>query len=124
MPFGYWWTVALISWGVLCALTRWRRLGWLSAIPALIVSELSFIVGYLLVASTVLALAEGDIDSPGGLAGAVVALLALVGLVVVVGRAARWTYITATTVRPTPPSCCTSTAAISAPVTSDARRAR
>ena len=27
MPFGYWWTVAVISWGVLCALTRWRRLG-------------------------------------------------------------------------------------------------
>jgi acetyl esterase/lipase len=87
MPFGYWWTVAVISWGVLCALTRWRRFGSLSAIPALIVSELPFIVGYLLVASTVLALADGDLGSPGGLAGAAVALLALAGLVVVVGRA-------------------------------------
>jgi hypothetical protein len=27
MPVGYWWTVAVISWGVACALTRWRRLG-------------------------------------------------------------------------------------------------
>jgi len=89
MPFGYWWTVAVISWGVLCALTRWRRLGSLSAIPALIVSELPFIVGYLLIGSTVLALAEGDLGSPGGLAGAAVALLALAGLAVVVGRALR-----------------------------------
>jgi acetyl esterase/lipase len=46
MPFGYWWTVAVISWGVLCALTRWRRFGSLSAIPALIVSELPFICRY------------------------------------------------------------------------------
>ena len=89
MPFGYWWTVAVISWGVLCALTQWRRLGSLAALPALIVSELPFIVGYLLVASTVLALAEGDLGSPGGLAGVAVALFALVGLVVVVGRALR-----------------------------------
>ena len=80
MPVGYWWTVALISWGVACALTRWPRLGSFSAIPALLVSELPFIVGYLLIASTVLALADGDLDSPGGAAGAAVALLALAGL--------------------------------------------
>jgi acetyl esterase/lipase len=89
MPVGYWWTVLLMSWGVVCALTRWRRLGWLSAIPALLASELPFIVGYLLIASTVLALADGDLGSLGGAAGAAVALFALAGLVVVVGRAMR-----------------------------------
>jgi len=89
MPFGYWWTVAVISWGVACALTRWRRLGLFSRIPALLASELPFIAGYLLIASTVLALADGDLDSPGGAAGAAIALLALAGLVVVVCRALR-----------------------------------
>ena len=89
MPFGYWFLVALYSWGVACALTRWRRLGSLSAIPALLVSELPFIVGYLLIASTVLALADGDLGSPGGAAGAAVALLALAGLVIIVRRALR-----------------------------------
>ena len=89
MPVGYWWSVALVSWGVVCALTRWRRLGSLSAIPALLTSELPFIVGYWLIASTVLALVDGDLGSPGGAAGATVALLALAGLVVVVCRAMR-----------------------------------
>ena len=77
MPIGYWFPVALYSWGVVCALTRWRRLGSFSAIPALLASELPFIVGYLLVASTVLALIDGDLGSPGGAARAAVALLAL-----------------------------------------------
>jgi acetyl esterase/lipase len=89
MPIGYWWTVALVSWGVVCALTRWRRLGSFSAIPALLASELPFIVGYLLIASTVLALADGDLDSPAGTAGAAVALLALAALAVVVCSAMR-----------------------------------
>ena len=89
MPLGYLWAVALVSWGVVCALTRWPRLGPFSAIPALLVSEMPFIVGYLLTASTVLALAEGDLDSPGGAVGAAVALLALAGLVVIVRRALR-----------------------------------
>ena len=89
MPIGYWFPVALYSWGVVCALTRWRRLGSFSAIPALFTSELPFIIGYLLIASTVLAFADGDLDSTGGAAGAAVALLALAGLVVVVRRALR-----------------------------------
>ena len=89
MPVGYWFPVALYSWGVVCALTRWPRLGSFAALPALLVSELPFLVGYLLIASTVLALADGDLGSPGGAAGAVVALLALAGLVVVVRRAMR-----------------------------------
>ena len=89
MPVGYWCTVAFISWGIACALSRWRRLGSFSAIPALLASELPFIVGYLLIASTVLALVDGDLDSPGGVAGAAVALLALAGLIVIVCRALR-----------------------------------
>jgi acetyl esterase/lipase len=89
MPVGYLWTVAVMSWGVACALTRWPRLGSFSAIPAVVVSEMPFIVGYLLTASTVLALAEGDLDSPGGTACAAVALLDLAGLVVIVRRALR-----------------------------------
>ena len=89
MPIGYWWTVAFTSWSVACALTRWPRLGPFSAIPALVANEMPFIVGYLLIASTVLALAEGDLGSPGGAAGAAVASLALTGLVVVVCRAMR-----------------------------------
>jgi acetyl esterase/lipase len=89
MPVGYWWTVALASWGVMCALTRWRRLGSFSAIPALLVGELPFIVGYWLIASTGLAFVDGDLGAPGGAAGAAVALLALAGLVVVVCRAMR-----------------------------------
>lgn len=48
-----------------------------------------FIVGYLLTASTVFALAEGDLDSPGAAAGAAVALLDLAGLAVLVRRALR-----------------------------------
>jgi len=89
MPFGYLWTVAVAFWGVVCALTRWPRLGSFCALPALVVSEMPFIVGYLLTASTVLALAEGDLDSPGGAVCAAVALLALAGLVVIVRDALR-----------------------------------
>lgn len=87
MPFGYLLSVVLVSWGVVCALTRGRRLGWVAAVPALVVSELPFIVGCLLIASTVLALVQGDLASPGGAACAAVALLALAGLVVIVRRA-------------------------------------
>lgn len=89
MPVGYWWSVAVVSFGVACALTRWRRLGPVSALPALVVSEMPFIVGYLLIASTLLALTQGDLGSPGGAAGAVVALLDVAGLTVIVRRALR-----------------------------------
>ena len=103
MPVGYWWTVAVLSWGVACALNRWRGPGPFSKIPALLVSELPFIVAYLLIASTVLALADGDLDSPGGAAGAAVALLALAGLGVVVRRALRAHAALHTTGRPERP---------------------
>jgi acetyl esterase/lipase len=103
MPVGYWWTVAAISWGVVCALTRWPRLGSFAAIPALLASELPFIIGYLLIASTVLALVDGDLDSPGGAAGAAVALLVLAGLVVIVRRALRAHAALGNTGRPNRP---------------------
>jgi acetyl esterase/lipase len=51
------------------------------------VNELPFMAGYLLVASTVLALADGDLASPGGAVGAAGAALVLVGLAIVVRRA-------------------------------------
>ena len=89
MPIGYLWTVAVVSWGVACALSRWPRLGSFAALPGLVVSELPFLVGYFLIASTVLAFADGDLRSPVGGAAAVVALLALSGLVVIVRRALR-----------------------------------
>jgi acetyl esterase/lipase len=89
VPIGYLWTVALVSWGVACALTRWHWAGWSAMLPALLVSELPFLAGYLLIASTALALVNGDLDSPVGVAGAAVALLALVGLAVLVRRSLR-----------------------------------
>lgn len=87
MPVGYLCNVALVSWAVACALARWRWAGPLAAIPALLVSELPFLVGYTLIASTVLAFVDGDLDSPAGAAGAGGALLALTGLTIVVYRA-------------------------------------
>jgi acetyl esterase/lipase len=89
MPIGYAWTVALVSWGVACALTRWRWAGRFAALPALVVNELPFLAAYALIASTALAVAEGDLRTALGVASAAVALLALAGLGVVVGRALR-----------------------------------
>jgi acetyl esterase/lipase len=89
MPVGLLVPVVLIGWATVCALTRRRRLGVLARIPALVLNELPFAAGYLLVASTALALAQGDLDSAGGVIVAVAALLVLVGLVPVVGRALR-----------------------------------
>ena len=37
MPVGYWWTVAVTCWGVMCALTRWRRLGPRGDMPPMLV---------------------------------------------------------------------------------------
>jgi acetyl esterase/lipase len=86
-PVGYVFTVALVSWCVACALTRWRWAGAFARGPALLVNQSPFITGYFLVASTVLALAEGDVRSPAGAAAAVLALLAIFGLAVVVRQA-------------------------------------
>jgi acetyl esterase/lipase len=89
MPVGLLVPVLLIGWGTASALTRWRRLGAITRVPALVANELPFAAGYLIVASTVLAFAQGDLDSIGGVAVAVAASLVLVGLVIVVRRALR-----------------------------------
>lgn len=89
MPIGYLWTIALLSWCTACALTRWRWAGAFAKIPALVTNELPFLAAYLLLASTALAFAEGDLRSAAGLVGAVVAALVLFGLALVVRRGLR-----------------------------------
>ena len=89
MPVGLLIPVVLVGWGTACTLTRWRRLGRVARIPALVTSELPFLGGYLLITSTALAFAQGDLDSAGGVAVAVAALAVLLGLAVIVGRGLR-----------------------------------
>ena len=89
MPIGLLVPVVLVGWGSACALTCWRRLGALARTPALVVSELPFAAGYLLIASVTLALAQGDLDSLGGAVIGVAAVAVLVGLGVIVLRALR-----------------------------------
>ena len=66
IPVGLLVPVVLVGWGTACALTCWRRLGLLARVPALVVNELPFAAGYLLIASIGLALAQGDLDSVSG----------------------------------------------------------
>jgi acetyl esterase/lipase len=89
MPIGLLVPVVLVGWGTACALTSWRRLGWLARVPALVTNELPFVAGYLLTASCALALAQGDLDSLGGVMVGVAALVVLLGLVVIVRRSLR-----------------------------------
>ena len=89
MPIGLLIPVVLVGWGSACALTCWRRLGGLVRTPALVVNELPFAAGYLLIASIALALAQGDLASMGGAVVGVAAVVVLVGLGVIVLRALR-----------------------------------
>ena len=89
MPIGLLVPVVLVGWGTACALTRWRRLGALARIPALVTNELAFLAAYLLIASTALALVQGDLDSHGGVIVGAAALVVLLGLVVIGRRALR-----------------------------------
>jgi acetyl esterase/lipase len=89
MPIGLLAPVVLVGWGTACALTRWRRLGQLARVPALVTNELPFVAGYLLIASFALALAQGDLDSHGGVIVGVVGVVVLGGLAVIVRRALR-----------------------------------
>ena len=66
----------------------------------MVLNELPFLAGYLLIASTVLALAQGDLDSVGGVIVGVVVVVELLGLVVIVRRALR---ADAALHNPTPP---------------------
>ncbi len=89
MPIGLLVPVVLVGWGTVCALTSRRRLGALARVPALVTNELPFLGAYLLIASTVLALAQGDLDSVGGVIVAAAAAIVLLGLAVIVRRALR-----------------------------------
>src|SRR5262249_61449118 len=89
MPIGLLVAVVLVGWGTACALTRWRRLGRAARMPALVTNELPFLAGFLLIASTALALVQGDLDSVGGVIAGVAALAVLLGLVSIVRRALR-----------------------------------
>ena len=100
MPVGLVVPVVLVGWAIACALTCWRRLGGVARVPALVLNELPFLAGYLLIASAVLALAQGDLDSVGGVVVGVVVLVELLGLVVIVRRALR---ADAALHNPTPP---------------------
>jgi acetyl esterase/lipase len=92
MPVGYLVTVALAA---LCTFLAVRPL-WRPAAAAdvsfrvgLLVNELPFLVFYYLLASTLLAVGQGDVDSAGGWFTLALAALATAGLVVIVRRALR-----------------------------------
>jgi len=93
MPFGYLITTALMAVLVVFAVAPARprqsspmRLSfWLG----FLVNELPFLAFYVLAASTALAIGQGDIANPVGWIGLGLAVLATVGLVVVVLRAVR-----------------------------------
>jgi acetyl esterase/lipase len=81
--------VACCAWLAVAPLRRPRRLGLLSWRLGLVPNELPFYAFYWLLASTLLAFAEGDLDSAGGWLAFGVAVLASTALVVIVGRALR-----------------------------------
>ena len=89
MPIGLLIPVVLVGWGTACALTSWRRLGGAARIPALVTNELPFLASYLIVASTAGALAQGQLQSVGGVIVGVAAVVVLLGLSVIVWRALR-----------------------------------
>jgi acetyl esterase/lipase len=92
VPIGYVVAVGLAAWCTLLAvapLRRPRALGLMSWRFGLLVSEQPFLAFYWLVASTALAAAQGDLDSPGGWAALGLAGLTTVGLVVIARRAWR-----------------------------------
>lgn len=93
IPIGYLITVALMTGCTLFALAppRPRHSGpsnmsfWFSYL----LNELPFVAFYWLLASTMLAFSQGDIDSPGGWAAFALATLTTVGLVLVAWRGLR-----------------------------------
>ena len=92
MPVGYLVAAVLVGWCTVCAL--WpvrgsRALGTMSWGFGFVLNELPFVAFYFLFASTMLALGQGDLDSPGGWVAFGVAVLATVGLGVVTWRGLR-----------------------------------
>jgi acetyl esterase/lipase len=93
VPVGYLVTTTVVAWCTLFALAppRPRRSSPsnLSFLFGYLLNELPFVAFYWLLASTLLAFSQGDVDSPGGWAAFGVAVLATVGLVVVAWRGLR-----------------------------------
>jgi len=92
VPIGYLVAVALVTWCTLFALAPMRG-GWirgrLSWMFGFILNELPFVAFAWLLASTLLAIAQGDLRSPMGWTAFGLALLTTAGLAVIVRRALR-----------------------------------
>lgn len=90
MPIGYLFTTLLVAWGTFFAVAaprpRRSRRSSLSFWFGFFLNELPFLALLWLLASTLLALAQGDLDTPIGRVGLGVALLVTIGLVVIVRR--------------------------------------
>ena len=89
VPLGYLWSVAVVALGTFLALRPVRHpwpLGALSFFFGIVVNELPFVAFYWLLASTLLALAQGDLSSPGALAVLGLAVLTTAGLALVAWR--------------------------------------
>ncbi len=92
MPVGYLVVVALLAWATFLALVSPRRPRALAAMSwrfSLVLNELSFVAFYWVLASTLLAFGQGNIDSVGGWAVFGLAVATTVGLVVVVWQGLR-----------------------------------
>jgi acetyl esterase/lipase len=89
VPIGYLVTATLVATFTLFAVAPLRRpsaIGRLCWRLGFLINELPFLALYWLLASTLLALAEGDVDSPVGWVAFVVAVLTMAGLSVVAWR--------------------------------------
>lgn len=93
MPFGYLFTTMVIAWGTFFAIAarppRRSKRSSLSYWFGFALNELPFLAFFWLLASTLLALGQGDLTTPIGLVGLGIALAATAGLVVVVRRSLR-----------------------------------
>jgi acetyl esterase/lipase len=92
VPIGYLVTTTLVACCTLFALAPLRQpsaIGRLSWRFGFLINELPFVAFYWLLASTLLAIGQGDVDSPGGWLAFGVAVLATAGLAVVVWRGLR-----------------------------------
>ncbi len=90
MPIGYLVTMALVAAGVLAAIAPMRgsrRRGRASWLMSMVVNESPFLAGYYLLAATLLAYGQGDLGTPLGRIGLVLAGVAVLGLPVIVRRA-------------------------------------
>src|SRR4051794_35674285 len=90
IPLGYLVGSMVLGWGTACALWLPRRRGRFATVhyfSSMVINEVPMLAILLLIASTLLALGEGDLDSPGGLVSLAISLVVMAGLVVVAWRA-------------------------------------